>query len=205
LENQLKYCDNQGSLGGFRRVRIAESRLIYQQDFQTEIELNSIDFWGGENWTASWDLLDKHNGELKIEAKLDDFFNENYSFRIFIEVDVLPIDFLKWFRTRIQNRRFAVELLNNNGLKRCLNPFFITYTYSGESSFEKKNRYELAFQRAKMIDYQIDSIIDTLVITQTCELSDELIITQTCELSDELIITQTCEIQVEFTTTVTYF
>lgn len=172
----LNYCSSSQNLGGFRRVRIAESKLIYQQDFQTETELDEILFLANENWTAEWELYDDFQTEFKIESKIEDFFSETHSFRIIIEVDVLPSDFLRWYRTAIQNRRFAVELQNNNGFTRCLNPFFIAYTYIGEISFAKKNKYELSFQRAKLIQntfiLSFEAIVKKKYFSQTIPLNE---------------------------------
>ena len=148
----LYRCESLPFLGGFSRLRFAYSKDILQQELQTETELEQLIFTQLVNWIADFGYADNFSGELKLDAAITDFgVEEKYGFKTIHEVDNSPFQFQKWYNEKIRGRRFALEITNNNGLVRYINPFFITYSYVGASGFEGLNRYELIFTRARLI------------------------------------------------------
>lgn len=144
-------------LGGFHRLRLAYSEKILQQSYQSDSEVEKMVFLADESFVSDWRYADNFMGDLKIESAIGDFATEDkFSFKAILEVDVEPMAFRAWHNNEIRNRRLALELTNNNEIVRVLNPFMMTYTYIGSSTMENLNRYELVFQRARMIDNFLD-------------------------------------------------
>jgi hypothetical protein len=147
-------CETLPQLGGFRRLRLAYSKDIVQQEDQTEVELPSIIFRSIERWIADYVYADKFMGDLKTETSLTDFgMDEKISFKSVHEVDADPRSFKTWFDRSIKGRRFALELTNNNDFVRVLNPFMITYIYVGTGEFQNLNRYELTYTRVRLVEF----------------------------------------------------
>lgn len=155
IENQVPFsvCEDLPNLGGFWRLRLAYSKDIIQQRYQTDTELSEIIFLKSQNYVGDWQYKDRFTGELKIENSMADFgLEEKYSFKAVLEVDCEPTIFRNWYKRTIELRRLALELTNNNGFVRVMNPFVMTYTYIGAANFENLNRYELTFTRVSLVD-----------------------------------------------------
>lgn len=149
----LLLCDELPLLGGFFRLQLAYSKDILQQSYQSDSEIEQLVFLEGEKYVSSWDYAENFTGELNIETAIGEFgTQDNFSFKAILEVDIEPADFQKWHNTQIRNRRLALELTSNNEFVRVLNPFMMTYKYIGTSTFENLNRYELTFQRTRLVD-----------------------------------------------------
>ncbi|MEA5458669.1 hypothetical protein VB796_06460 [Arcicella sp. LKC2W] len=149
----LYLCDSLPHLGGFSRLRIAYSKDIVQQQLKSETELERIVFLKLENWIADYQYSDKFTGDYKAESSVADYgVDEKYAFKTIHETDTDPKDFKDWYEKKVRHRRFVLEITNNNGFVRRLNPFFITYTYIGTADFGQINRYELTFTRTILID-----------------------------------------------------
>ena len=150
----LSVCEALPNLGGFWRLRLAYSQDVIQQRYQTDTELTKvIIFLNSQNYVSDWQYKDKFIGDLKIENSIADFgLDEKYAFKAILEVDCEPTDFKTWFKRKIELRRLVLELENNNGFVRVMNPFMMTYSYMGASNFENLNRYELNFQKVKLVD-----------------------------------------------------
>ncbi|MES2517501.1 MAG: hypothetical protein V4585_05315 [Bacteroidota bacterium] len=164
-------CDSLPNLGGFWRCRLAYSKDIIQQEYQTKTELKRVVFLGNpEKWLVDWRYADRFEGELKIDSSTVDFgTDEKFVFKATLEVDCEPMDFSEWHDKKIRNRRLVLELTNNNEFVRVLNPFTATYTYIGTSGFENLNRYEFTFTRARMIDNMVALDNNTITsITVDC-------------------------------------
>lgn len=141
------------NIGGCKRLRIAYSKDIVQQENQTETEIKRIIFSSAEKWVMDFDPTDNIVTDVKIEESSSDAGSiDNYNFKTVHETDTDRESFLVWWNKYIRNRRFAVELLNTNDITICINPFTINYIYVGKGEFENKNRYELTFLRAKLIE-----------------------------------------------------
>jgi hypothetical protein len=155
------------NLGGFGSLRLAYSRDIVQQSSQLSAEIKKIVFVGPTAWVAQFTIDDKLTAELKIDDTIGDSGNtESYSLKATLLIDTERYDFLDWYNKYIRGRRFAVELTNHNNHKICLNPFLITYTYTGRTNFDEPNKYELNFVRAKLISITTATIkvIQRLII-----------------------------------------
>jgi hypothetical protein len=152
----LKFCDSLPQLGGFSRLRIVESRNIVQQEFQTDTELDALCFLRSETFLASFGYADNFMGDLKMESLLVDFgVDEKYGLKSIHEVDAEPAEFKVWYNRNIKGQRFALELTNNNGFVRLMNPFMITYSYIGTSEFSNLNRYELQYSRVRLVEFPL--------------------------------------------------
>lgn len=149
----LSVCEALPNLGGFWRLRLAYSKDIIQQRYQTDTELTKVTFLNAQNYVSDWQFKDRFLGELKIENTVADFgLDEKFQFKATLEVDCEPTDFKTWYKRKIEFRKLALELTNNNGFVRVLNPFILTYSYVGSANFENLNRYELNFTRVKLVD-----------------------------------------------------
>lgn len=147
-------CDSLPNLGGFWRCRLAYSKDIIQQEYQTDTEISEVIFLSDpEKWLSDWQYKDRFEGELKIDSSLVDAgTDEKFVFKAVLEIDCDPMKFRRWHNEKIRNRRLALELTNNNEFVRVINPFVMTYAYLGTKDFENLNRYELTFSRVRMID-----------------------------------------------------
>ena len=166
----LFVCESLPNLGGFWRLRLVESKSILQQQFQTDTEIESLIFLNQNNFLADWHYADNFSGDLKIDSSITDSgTEEKFAFKAMLEVDAQPKQFREWHDRNVRNRRFALELTNNNGFVRVLNPFQITYSYLGQTNFENQNRYELTFTRAKMVN-NLSGIHDNTIasVAVTC-------------------------------------
>jgi hypothetical protein len=144
-------------LGGFYSLRLSYSKDILQQAYQSDTQVEAMVFLEGEKYIASWDYAQNFVGDLKIESAIAEFVNnDKFSFKAVLEVDVEPMVFDKWYNQEIRNQRLALELSNNNNFVRVINPFTMDYTYIGNGSFENVNRYELTFQRTRLIENYLD-------------------------------------------------
>ena len=153
----LFLCDELPNIGGFFELRLAYSQDILQQNYQSESEIERLVFLEGEKYISSWNYAENFSGQLKIESAIGDFgTQDDYAFKAILEVDTQPAKFKEWYNNQIRNRRLALELTSNNEIVRVLNPFEMKYTYIGTDSFENLNRYELTFQRTRMVDNYLD-------------------------------------------------
>ena len=149
----LSVCEDLPNLGGFWRLRLAYSKDIIQQRYQTDTELERISFLKNQHYVEDWQYKHRFSGELKIDNAFTDFgLEEKYAFKAILEVDCEPMIFKTWYKRQIELRRLALELTNNNGFVRVMNPFMMTYSYVGTSNFENLNRYELNFTKVKLVD-----------------------------------------------------
>lgn len=150
----LHRCESLPELGGFLRLRLIQSKNIVQQEHQTETELEALCFLRSESFVADFGFADNFMGDLKIESSLPDFgIDEKHTFKSIHEVDADPAEFKRWYTRKIKGQRFALELTNNNGFVRILNPFMITYIYIGTSEFSNLNRYELQYTRVRLVEF----------------------------------------------------
>ena len=160
----LYRCSSLPLLGGFSRLRIAYSKDVLQQELQTETDLEQIIFVCFENWLADFNYVDDFSGDFQIDASLTDFgVDEKYTFRSIHDVDADPKEFTAWYHKKIKGRRFALEITNNNGFVRCINPFYITYKYIGSVGFDLLNRYELIYSRTRLVN----SVVTTLRVIES--------------------------------------
>lgn len=151
LVNPLHRCEASPAIGGFSRLRLAYSYAVVQQQFQTESEIKPPLQWTeAENWIADWSQLDSLVSDLKINEDFNDAQAlNNYSLKATLSIDIDPLSFSNWWQKKIKNRSFVIELTNNNGIVRLLNPFRVNYTYIGVSSSGAANKYELVFFRTR--------------------------------------------------------
>lgn len=130
-----------------------------QQELQTETELEEFIFIMYEKWLGDFSYTDNFSGDLKIDATLNDFgIDEKYAFKSVHEVETNPFAFKNWYNKEIKGRRFALEITGNNGLIRYINPFYITYTYIGQGTFDQSSRYELIFSRTRIIHALVNTL-----------------------------------------------
>lgn len=173
------------NIGGFWRFKLAYSAEIVQQEVSTDSELEAIYFAGTERWLADWQHNENVTGELKIENLATSPTNE--TLKITLEGRIDEAEFKRWFDRYIKGRRLAIEMTNGNGSVRCLNPFFATYTYTASPAFWDVSRYEINFQRTRLVVNTNVIPVDTLTILTSCEVADELTIVTSCELQLDFV------------------
>jgi hypothetical protein len=164
--NPLSYCASLPNFGGFLRLNLMYSKDIVQQQFQSETELNSVVFRRSINTLAQWLYDEQLTAELKFEEILIDFGIETrVPFKATIITDSRPAEFREWWNKYIRGRRVAVHLINSNGYERIINPFIVTYTYVTGTNPSEPNRYELTFNRVRLIEYPTvnEKIIEEIV------------------------------------------
>lgn len=148
-------------IGGFWRLRLAYSKEVVQQLLQTQNELEQCVFFGDENWITNWELADNMSADLKIDYTYNEYRGEEkHSFKAILEVDANPQDFQRWFTKYIKGRKLVVELTNNNGFVRYLNPYYLSYIYTGDGSLSTSAKFELNFTKATVSDYEVKLIND---------------------------------------------
>ncbi len=163
-ENPFFYCDNRSRIGGFVSLLICESKNVIQQEAVNTSELPELVFLYKKEWLAEFGVINKTTAELKLELQSGQ--NGNYQspqLKFIVEQDISPQAFQEWFQKNIQGRNLVVQLVNNNDIIRTLNPLSMTYNYIGTAEHTQFCRYELVFNRAKMLENTFAPIYDIAI------------------------------------------
>lgn len=152
---------------GIERIRIAYSKDIIAQLWQTQVEIATPVLFANENeaWIADWNTGDFESADLTIqEDKTDAGNSENYSFKLTFETGITQADFKKWYDTKLRKQSVCLVINDLNCNESAFNPFEVTYRYVMPASPSEFNKYELTFVRTRIIAPGDDKIIGVKVV-----------------------------------------
>lgn len=156
--------DLSSPMAGLQRIRLAYSNDIFQQKWQTDTEIPTPILFdtedAEENWIADWSNGDFVSAEYGIQENVSDGGNaEIYTLKVAFLSGINQIDFKAWFDKYLRKQKLCVVINDNNCNERAFNPFEVTYKYILPSNESEPTRYELSFQRVRLVQPPADDYI----------------------------------------------
>lgn len=156
--------DFSSPMAGLQRIRLAYSQDIFQQKWQTETEIPTPILFdtedSEENWIADWSFGDFVSAEYGIQENVAETGNaEIYTLKISFSSGINHLVFKRWFDKHLRKQKLCVVINDNNCNERAFNPFEVTYKHIIPSVESEPTRYELSFQRVRLVEPPKDDYI----------------------------------------------